>query len=380
MKKISTFIFLLIVLLTSNIKTVSANVEVSYSELYLGINSSVQLTAFGDTTNNLRWTSSNTKIATVINGRVFGEGYGTTYITVTNGTEADVCKIIVTADYVPIDSLTLKEDSGNISINETKQIEPIIKPLIASNKVLRYISSNPNIATVDKNGLVTGKSIGTTYITITAESWATSYKVTVSNNVALKGIAFNSNNKIELTENETKSLQIIYSPSNATNKSVIWKTSNPNVAYVDNSGYIKGISSGTAAITATSVEGGYTATVNVTVNAISKALKGISLNKYNLELKVGETENLILTYNPVNADNKEVTWKSTNNRIATVVDGKITALKPGKVDIKVISKEGNFEATCKLTIKSDPIESISFADPKQTLKPGKTVELKTVIL
>ena len=114
------------------------------------------------------------------------------------------------------------------------------------------------------------------------------------------------------------------------------------------------------------------------VNPLNKSLKGISLNKTELTLTVGESENLSVSYNPSYASNKEVTWSSSNKNIATIDNGKVTAIKPGTTEIKVISNEGKYESVCKVTVLSPPIESIKFEQDEQTVYVGSVTSLKTI--
>ena len=87
------------------------------------------------------------------------------------------------------------------------------------------------------------------------------------------------------------------------------------------------------------------------------SVTSVSLNKSTLDIKVGETATLTATINPTNATNKNVTWKSDNTQIATVdTAGKITAIKEGTAKITVKTKDGNYTATCIVTVsKNDGI-------------------------
>ena len=377
MKKRILLILQFIILFSLNLKNVYAAISLNYKELNIGVDASIQLNVYGDNTANVKWTTSDSKVATVANGRIFGTGIGTAYISVSDGSYTDTCKVNVIKNYVPVSNITLSESSGSVLINEKIKINASIRPTNASNKFINYSSSDTSIAIVDATGEVIGRKGGVAYITITAEGKSTSYKVTVIDTVALKGISL-SKTQIELNEDESSRLYVTFNPSNATNKGVSWKSSDESVATVDSSGNVSAKKSGNATITVTSREGGYTASAKVIVNAIDKTLKGISLNETELTLDLNETANLEVSYNPGNADNKKVTWSSSNNRVVTVDNGKLTAIKPGKAEIKVVSDEGRYEANCKVTVLSPPIESIKFANETQTVYIGNTVILETI--
>ena len=201
-----------------------------------------------------------------------------------------------------------------------------------------------------------------------------------------------------------------YNPSNATNKVVTWRSSNNRVVTVDGNGNIKGISTGSATITATSNDGKHVAISNITVvaattnnnntntnnnnnnsnnnendnnenntNTKSSTLKEIKLNKTELNMKMGDETALTVEFNPSNFENKKVKWTSTNDEIAFVDDsGKIKALKPGRATIKVTSEDGNKEAKCTVTVTSGPIKSISFADEEITVYVDSKTALETI--
>ena len=92
------------------------------------------------------------------------------------------------------------------------------------------------------------------------------------------------------------------------------------------------------------------------------SVTSVSLNKSTLDIKVGETAALTATINPTNATNKNVTWKSDNTQIATVdTAGKITAIKEGTAKITVKTKDGNYTATCIVTVSKN--DGIVWTDP-----------------
>lgn len=141
-----------------------------------------------------------------------------------------------------------------------------------------------------------------------------------------------------------------FNPSNTTNKAVTWQSSNSSVATVDTLGNVTAIAPGTCVITGTSNDGKLTASCNVTVYSIQ--LQGISLNKSNSTLYVGNTDKLKAIFNPSNATNKKVSWTSSNSSIATVDEnGVVKAIKEGTAIIKAVSEDGNFESSCNITVK-----------------------------
>ena len=139
------------------------------------------------------------------------------------------------------------------------------------------------------------------------------------------------------------------SPSDATDKTVSWKSSNTSVATVDQNGKVTAVNAGSAVITVTTNDGSKTATCKVTVVI---PVTSVSLNKTELTIEKGKSETLTATVSPSDATNKAVTWQSSNNSIATVdQNGKVTAKELGNVTITVTTKDGSKTATCSVTVK-----------------------------
>ncbi len=140
-------------------------------------------------------------------------------------------------------------------------------------------------------------------------------------------------------------------PSNAANKNVTWKSNNSKVATVSNSGVVTAVKKGKAVITAATADGSKTATCSITVNNPVR-VKSIKFAKKSYSVKKGKTLNLKATIAPKNATNKEVTWKTSNKKVATVdKNGKVKAIKKGKVTITAITKDGKKKAQCQVIIK-----------------------------
>jgi uncharacterized protein (TIGR02145 family) len=134
------------------------------------------------------------------------------------------------------------------------------------------------------------------------------------------------------------------------NNNIRWTSDNEDVATVDGNGVVTAVLAGTATITVTSACGNYSAICELTV--ITSPVAGISLNKNTLEFHIDEFERLIATIIPANATNKNVTWASNNEVVATVDDtGMVIAVSIGTAVITVITECGNHTAICVVTVK-----------------------------
>lgn len=171
---------------------------------------------------------------------------------------------------------------------------------------------------------------------------------------------------IEMVEGETFSLVATVLPKDAEYDGVTWASSNASVASV-NSGTVTALKEGTATITASA--GGKSATCSVKVSAKIIAVTSISLDKASLSIQVGDTETLTATIQPDNATDKTMTWSSSDESVAKVADGKVTALNAGQA--KVTTTVGNITTSCDVVVyQSDSDNVIIYTTTdKKVLKP-----------
>lgn len=318
------------------------------------------------------WSSSNNSIVTVKDGKLTANKKGTATITVktTNGKSA-TCKVTV-KDTEPT-GVTVSPSTANVKLGDTVKLSANVTPDKADQTVT-WTSSDTSIATVSKDGTVTGKALGTATITAkTANGKTASCKVTVKP-VEVSSISLDKTSA-SAKVGETVSLSVTYNPSNATNKSVSWTTSNSSVATVSN-GVVTAKNVGTTTITA-KTSNGKTATCQVTVTPIE--VDSISLNVTSKELEQGKTLALYATVYPTNASIKTVTWASSNPSVATVdTNGKVTAKNAGTATITATSNNGK-TATCKITVPEVSVTSITLSKTSASLDIGESVALTTTI-
>lgn len=316
---------------------------------------------------NIIWRSSNESIATVDqNGKVTGITEGkTTIIATINGNRTE-CEVTVSSDYVKVTGVSLNKSTLEILLGSSETLIKTITPSNATNQDVIWTSSDSNIVSVNKNGKVTAKNIGTATIIASNHGYRSECKINVVKSIVLKSITINKS-ALTIKEQASEKLEIKYSPTNATNKKITWRSSNNTIATVDQNGKVTGIKPGSATITAVSDDGGIVATTKVTVEALSKKVTGVTLDKKEVSLIAGETTQINATISPNYAENKEVTWTSSNENIATVENGKITAISPGEAEIKVVTKDENKEAICKVVVKSPPVKKISFKEQNKTV-------------
>lgn len=384
MKKYSKYIFILFIFLLAIIipTDVFANViDLHKSSITLGVGHSetIKYTLNEDlNSSNIVWKSSNEKVAIVQNGKITAITEGTAIITASINGNNSTCKVIVSSDYIPITGISLNKSSLNIVIGTTETLIKNISPSNATNQDVTWHSSNEDVATINSSGQITAKKTGSTTITVTTSNgYRTTCKVTVIDTISLKEIKLNKTN-INIKEHETDTLSISYNPNNATNKNITWKSSNTNVATVDLSGKVTAIQPGTATITAVSNDGGHVASCKVTVEALSKKVSSITLDKTELNLVAGDEAGVKATIQPEYAENKNITWTSSDEKIATVENGVIKAISPGTAEIKVITEDEAKEAFCKVTVVAPPVTKISFSETEKTVYVSSKTQLKII--
>ncbi|MCX7695010.1 MAG: Ig-like domain-containing protein [Caloramator sp.] len=188
-----------------------------------------------------------------------------------------------------------------------------------------------------------------TYVVAKADSNENQTSNTQNEEILLNTIKFDVDSKI-LFVGESFEINVIFEPEDATNKELIWETSNSNIAVVEN-GKVTALGVGKAVITAKcKVNNDIKAECRVVVEPIK--VNKIILNKNNLNLKLGETYKLIASVEPKDATNKKVEWKSDNEKVATVdSEGNVVALNIGKAKVIAKSVDGDIIATCIVEVK-----------------------------
>ncbi len=343
--------------------TISGSTEVT-------VGSSTKLSAAvapSDAANQtLNWTSSDPAKATVDgSGNVTGlaEGGVTITASATDGSGIfGTYTVNVKAANVAVNSVTL--NAASVEVGKTVQLSWAIDPGNATNKGVTFASDKTDVATVDGNGVVTGKAAGDANITITTVDGGktATAKVTVTAaNVAVTGVTISGDTSVAV--GSTITLKAAVAPDNATNKAVNWSSSKPEYATVDASGNVKGVAAGTTTITATAADGsGKSATYNVTV--VSAAASKMTVTgpdgkevQSTLTLYTGNTYQL--TAKVEGASDTGVKYASSNNAVTVSDSGLITAATAGSADVTITSNakgsDGNqIVKKISITVKTDP--------------------------
>ena len=392
-----------------SVKVTSVSVMPKTVSLKAGETQTLTLTIKPDnaTDNTVTWSSDHTEFVTVNQntGKVTAVAEGTAIITATandGSGESDTCTVTVVPteeETVPVKSITITPDPAEVELGSSLKLAASVLPTNATNKDVTWSSENPKIATVDEsNGTITPIAEGTASITATAADGSGVSK-TISLTVKPKGegpVKVTSISvlpkTVTLAEGETQDLTFTVKPDNAAVKTVTWSSVPESVATVSADGTITAIAEGTAVITATADDGSAkydTCTVTVLPEG-EKPVKttSITITPDKVSLYEGGTKQLTKTIAPENTTNKNVTWSSNNESIATVTeDGLVKAIAKGTAIITAAAEDGSgVKGTCTVTVTEKPaqttikVSSITITPTKLNLKKGATGQIRATVL
>ncbi len=276
---------------------------------------------------------------------------------------------------------TNAEAAAKVKLSATKQTMYVggsftLKVKNPKGKKATYKTSDKKVATVNKKGKVTAKSVGKATISVTVKGIKKAAECTVTVKQGVKSIQTASQVYVQ----KGKSLKLNYgvTPSNVDKKAkkMTFKTSKKKIATVDKKGTIKGKKPGKAKITMQSAGGSAKATVKVSVVKKLTAVKSVALSASTLALNTGASETLTATVAPAKATAKKVYWVSSNTEVATVKNGQVTAVADGTATITAYASDSSKKkASCTVTVTTPApaptevaVESVTVTPASLTLK------------
>ena len=269
----------------------------------------------------------------------------------------DVCGYTISAeepdpdDPIAVEGITLDKSTATVEEGATVTLTATVTPGNATDKTVTWSTSNETIATVS-DGVVTGVKAGEVTITAKAGDKSATCTVTVTakqstedpeDPIAVEGITLDKTTAT-VEEGATVTLTATVTPENATDKTVMWSTSDEAIATVSG-GVVTGVKAGEVTITAKAGDKSATCTVTVTAAATEPEVvpvTGVTLSQTAVTLDIDQSINLTATVAPENATNKAVMWASDKTDIATVdANGKVTAVAAGTANITVTTADGS---------------------------------------
>ncbi len=346
-------------------------------------------------TSELEWSSSDDKIVTVKDGELKALKTGEVTITVTtkDGKYKATCKIKVEDDVKSVTSVSIS-GKKEVNIGESIKLTASIKPKDATNKEVSWTSSNPSIATVDKNGNVKGIKSGKVTITVTTvdgekkatisievkekKTETTTPTTPTDTTVKVKGISAKID-KSKMYVGEKAKITYVIDPSNAKEQGVTFSTDKSGIVSIDANGNVTGLKAGSVTITITTKDGSKKATVSITIEekpstptnpstgntpstgGTTKPEETPKLTKVTINgpktVEEGKTITLDFSITDKNYKYSSVTWEIKNiSGEATITNGKVTGVKEGKVEV-TLTVDG-VSTTYEITVTEKIVEYV----------------------
>ena len=331
----------------------------------------VTITPDDATDKTATWTSSAPTVASVNDGVVSALSEGIAVITVQVGDKKDACSVSVTKRKIPVTMVMLDHTSLDMIVGDETTLLATIIPEDATEKKIQWSTSNPTVATVQE-GTVKAVKEGDAKIVAYVDGKTAECAVHVDY-IPVQSITLDIDS-ITLYDTETYTFNVTIKPDNATYQDITWESTDNEVATVSN-GKVVAVKRGIATVKATA--NGHSATCAVQV---LKAVEGISLNKTQIQLIVGDTETIAAQFFPEEATpSGKTSWASSNTRVSTVDEnGKVTAIKEGEA--KITATLDGKTAECKVIVDYIPVTSITLNKTELSLRNGETFQLQATIL
>lgn len=343
--------------------------NLNYPENVIEVGETLQLATVVEpsdaTVKKVTWSSSDSKIAWVTTkGLVTGIRPGSATITASVEGFQATCELTVNRKSIPATDIAIDRPSMEMYKDEIEWLAATITPEDSTDEIV-WNSSNPQIVEVSDQGKLVALGCGTATITARAGSCQATCLVTVTELIIdVKTVKINKP-VLNLNKGETEYLIATVIPFDATDKIVVWNSSDPSVASVNGEGKVTAEKGGSAVVTATA--GGVSGECQVIVYS---PVTAISLNARDITLDKGSTFVMVATVDPEDATDKTVTWTSQDNNVVSVnSNGVVSALKGGAA--KIVAKAEDKTAECVVTVLA-PVESVTLNKPSLTLKQGQS--------
>ena len=280
-------------------------------------------------------------------GFVVLKSYGKARIQATteDGGYTDVCEFDV---YEHTVGIRLETEQARVRKGGRLTLSAVAQPEGKTDGRLVWSSSDGSVASVDEEGVVSGKSKGEAVITVTAVDGGYTAECRVRVYQPVTELRMD-NRSVTVDTGDDIRLTATILPYDADNKSIVWSSGNPDVADVNGNGVVTGVKAGQTVIRATSEDEGISDFCVVTVN---QPVTGVSLSKSELSFsKIGDAEQLVASVQPADATNKELNWSSSDESVAIVSNGRVLCSGYGSAIVYVTTVDGGYMASC--VVKAD---------------------------
>lgn len=287
----------------------------------------------------LVYKSSDLTVATVTqNGVISAVGVGEAEITAEHSFSKKTATILIK---VTESVLRIELESTKATVIEGEEISMKYE-LVSTGFVkvnMEYSSSDERVCTVNSDGIITAHDAGEAIVTVTDTESGIKNEMKITVIAPLENLYFKTQS-VDLLVDDVYESTVVFVPEDATDKKIEYSISPETVATTDSKGRVTGVKSGSAVLTATHVSTGKTAKMRINVYEIAEK---ITLNKTQLLVKQGHTQNVLAEVSPATTKDKTLTWTSSDNSVAVV-----TVSGAGTANIKGISV-----GTCKIKATSN---------------------------
>ncbi len=291
---------------------------------------------------------------------------------------------------VPVSEIKFNSNTVSLAPGNSVRVSTTVLPANASDKSLSWSSLDSRYATVDENGMITAKPEGvgkTVEIQARAKDGS---GITGSINVSIAALVTEirvDSTQISIPVGSRYTINATVLPEFAKDKGINWMSSNASYASVNSKGEITALAEGvgkTVTIMGIAKDGSNVSVkTTVRISAQSIPVTSIKLNKSKVSLYPDQIFMLQTTVNPKNADNRSITFSSSNNRYATVDStGRVTALKAGAgktVTITASSAEDSKKSATLVVTINTPVTKLKLTSSKERLSVGKSLTIKADI-
>ncbi|MBO6249073.1 MAG: Ig-like domain-containing protein, partial [Bacteroidales bacterium] len=323
------------------------------------------------------WRSDDETVAHVSEeGEVFGLSEGSTIVYAVSHGITDSCEVNVSA--IPVESVVLNHTSLSLKVGSEVSLSATILPDNATHREVAWSSSDPSVASVSSDGEVKAVAEGTCSITAVSGSVSAECEVTVPSNVnPVTSVTLNQAH-LSLIVGDESDLSVVVSPEDATDKTVVWSSSDPSVATANAEGIVVAVAPGTCRIIATC--GAASSGCDVVVRSSVIPVASVFLNTTSLSLVEGNNAFLTASISPEDATDKTVSWSSSDPSVATVnAEGSVVAVAPGTCKITVSC--GDVNASCNVDVESEgiPVSGVSFSETTKEVYIDEIFTIKSTI-
>lgn len=290
-----------------------------------------------------------------------------------SGNLIDTCEFHIEE---PVTGLTLDFSSVRLDLGETFRVTAVITPDDATNKVLKWISSDTGVVSVNENGLLTAVGSGVATVICQSVDSGINALCNVTVNQPVTHIKL-SNSSMTVRKGQVFWLNATCYPENALNKEVAWSSDDTSIATVDKDGKVTTLKPGNCVIKATSQDSGVSEKCILTV---LQPVTGITLDRSDETILVGESFVLVPTVMPEDADNKNVIYTSNDTSVATVDEhGVVTGVSGGRTVIIAQTEERGLVASCMVTVQ-EYVSSVKITTEVTQMNIGEELPLKVEVL